>query len=336
MNRILNIYFLLSLLFPALIFGQATGSLAGSVVDSDLRPLPGANVVLPELNTGTATDKNGEFRIFKVPVGVYQIKIMFIGFINQQDTVTITPNTATNIDVVMQPGVVEMNAITVVGQRLQGQAKALNQQKNNSTISNVVAADLIGRFPDQNIGDALKRIPAVSVNYNQGEARYVNIRGTGPGLNSVTIDGERVPSADPETRAVQLDLIPAEMIQSVEVHKTVTPDMDADAIGGTVNLVTRQVPYVRRLSATLGSGYNMLAAKPMLNGALVVGQRFYDDHLGVVLSSSYYDHRLASHNTEGQWAYDEVRHFPATMGCAAVQHSPLAPQRFGGARLSHE
>lgn len=286
-------------------WAQTTGSLIGRVLDDHSRALPGANVVIPDLNTGTATDNNGQFRLMHLPVGVYTVEVLFIGFVNQQHTVTIVPGSATELHVELKPGVLELDAVTVVGERLQGQAKALNQQKNNATISNVVAADQIGRFPDQNIGDALKRIAAISVNYNQGEARYANIRGTGPRLNSVTIDGERVPSADAETRAVQLDLIPAEMIQSVEVHKTVTPDMDADAIGGTVNLVTRQVPYVRRLSATLGSGYNALANQPMLNGSLVVGQRFYDDRFGVVLSGSYENHRMASHNTEGEWTYDE-------------------------------
>ncbi len=304
MNRLFQLL-CLQFVISSLLFSQATGTLIGRVLDDEFRALPGANVVILELNTGTATDHNGQFRIMNIPVGVYEINVMFIGFVNQRDTVTIVPETTTELHVVLNPGVVQLDAVTVVGERLKGQAKALNQQKNNSTISNIVAADQIGRFPDQNIGDALKRIPALSVNYNQGEARYVNIRGTGPRLSSVTIDGERMPSADAETRAVQLDLIPADMIQSVEVHKTVTPNMDADAIGGTVNLVTRQVPYVRRLSATLGSGYNKLANKPMLNGALVVGQRFYDDRFGVVLSGSYDDFQLASHNTEGQWAYGE-------------------------------
>lgn len=280
---------------------QDTGVLVGRVVDEDSRALPGANIILPDFNTGAATDKNGEFRVSTIPVGEHVVRVLFIGFEDAQDTVKIAAGETARLDVSLKPGVVELDAVMVVGERLKGQAKALNQQKTNFLVSNIVSADQVGRFPDQNIGDALKRIPAISVNYNQGEARYANIRGTGPRLNSVSVDGERIPSVDGDTRAVQLDLIPAEMIQSVEVNKTVTPDMDADAIGGSVNLVTRQVPYVRRLSATLGSGYNVLRGKPMLDGSFVVGKRFLGETLGVVASGSYNDHQLGSHNTEGLW-----------------------------------
>jgi outer membrane receptor protein involved in Fe transport len=127
-----------------------------------------------------------------------------------------------------------------------GQARALQQQRHSANITNVVAADQIGRFPDANIGDAMKRIPGIAVQVDQGEARFGLIRGTEPRLNSITLNGERVPSAEGEVREVQLDLIPADMVQSIEVNKAVTPDMDADAIGASVNIVTRQDPPGQR------------------------------------------------------------------------------------------
>jgi TonB-dependent receptor len=280
---------------------QETGTLVGQVVDENDLSLPGANIILPDLNMGAATDNNGEFRVSNVPTGQHTVRVLFIGFEEVRDSVIISSGASTRFDVMLKSGIVELDEVMIVGERLKGQAKALNQQKTNFHVSNVVSADQVGRFPDQNIGDALKRTAAISVNYNQGEARYANIRGTGPRLNSVSVDGEHIPSADGETRAVQLDLIPADMIQSIEVNKTITPDMDADAIGGSVNLVTRQVPHLRRLSATVGSGYNALSGKPMLNGAFVLGQRFYNDALGLIVSGSYDDHRLGSHNTEGLW-----------------------------------
>lgn len=278
-----------------------TGNLVGRIIDEDNFSLPGANVVIEQLNTGAATDQNGDFRLTNLPVGEYNAKVMFIGYLDQEKTIRIEAERTTTLNITMASGILELDEVTVVGDRLKGQAKALNQQRTNFNITNIVSSDQMGRFPDQNIGDALKRIPGFSVNYDQGEARYANVRGTAPELNAVMINGERVPSAEGEARAVQLDLIPTEMIQTIEVNKVVTPDMDADAIGGAVNLVTRQAPNSRRLSATLGSGYNFLSEKPMLNGSFIAGQRFFDDKLGLVVSGTWQDHRLGSDNAEGSW-----------------------------------
>ncbi|MEO0734031.1 MAG: TonB-dependent receptor, partial [Bacteroidota bacterium] len=167
------------------------------------------------------------------------------------------------------------------------------------------AADQIGRYPDQNVGDALKRIPGINVQYDQGEARFGNVRGTAPQLSSVMINGERIPSAEAEVRSIQLDLIPADMVQAVEVSKAVTPDMDADAIGGAVNLVTRAAPFERRISGTLGGGYNLLAGEPTFNGSLIYGDRFADGKLGLIVSGSYFDNNLGSDNVEAEWTFDD-------------------------------
>jgi TonB-dependent receptor len=106
----------------------------------------------------------------------------------------------------------------------------------------VISSDQIGRFPDANIGDALKRVPGITIQNDQGEARNLIIRGLAPNLNSVTLNGDRIPSAEGDNRNVQMDLIPSDMISTIEVNKTLTPDMDADAIGGSVNLITRASP----------------------------------------------------------------------------------------------
>lgn len=103
------------------------------------------------------------------------------------------------------------------------QYRAMSRQRDNINITNVISADQVSRFPDSNIGDALKRIPGINVQYDQGEARFGHIRGTSPDLSSVTIDGTRVPSAEADVRSVQLDLIPADMIQTIEVNKVIMP-----------------------------------------------------------------------------------------------------------------
>ncbi|KAA3662524.1 MAG: TonB-dependent receptor [Calditrichaeota bacterium] len=301
MRKMKFIASLLLLLAGTALFAAETGTIVGKITGEDKLSLAGANVFIREMNIGTATDQNGEFRLSLVPVGEHEITVSYIGYKTKNIKTVVLKDQIHEVNSVMQAGVLVGSEVLVVGERLQGQAKALNQQKTNANITNVVSADQIGRFPDSNVGDALKRIPAISVNYDQGEARFVNIRGTEPRLNSVMINGERVPSAEAEIRSVQVDLIPAEAIQTIEVHKAVTPDMDADAIGGSVNLITRGAPNDLRISGTLGSGYNFLSEKPMMVGSFVLANRFLDNKLGVVASASYHDHKLGSDNTEGSW-----------------------------------
>ena len=291
------------------IFAQ-TGRISGKVIDDNSFSLTGANVYIQTLNIGTATDNEGSFSLFKVPAGDYEVRVSFLGYQTETQKITVQENKTTSLNFTLKPGVVVGQEVLVLGDQLKGQAKALNQQKNNMNITNVVSADQIGRFPDENIGDALKRIPSITVNYDQGEARFGNIRGTEPRLNSFTINGERVPSAEAESRTVQLDLVSSDMIQTIEVNKAVTPDMDADAIGGSVNLVTKGAPNRLRISGTVGGLYNKISEKGAPSGALTVGQRFADGMLGIVLNGSYHDNQLGSNNTEGAWTGDPGNYYP--------------------------
>lgn len=297
-----NITLLICLLFSLGINAQ-TGLISGRIVDESKLPLAGATVAIDEVR-GTSTDVNGYYTILNLPSATYKVKVSYIGFEDQETEITITEGENKTLDFILTPGV-NLKEIVVTSQ-LRGQARALSTQYSNNNITNVIAADQIGRFPDANIGDALKRVPGISVQYDQGEARFGSIRGTAPQLNSVTINGERIPSAEAEIRSIQLDLIPSDMVQAVEVNKAVTPDMDADAIGGSVNLVTRSAPYEKRISGTIGGGYNILAEEPTFNGSLIFGDRIADKKLGVIFSASYFDNNLGSDNVEGEWTYDDA------------------------------
>ncbi|SER28479.1 TonB-dependent receptor [Neolewinella agarilytica] len=279
-----------------------TGTLTGRVVDESNLPLAGATVIV-NTEAITVADANGFFNVRSLPTGEHALKVTYIGFTDFDQPITITAGETTEMDVLMKPGVL-LAEVAIVSQ-LRGQARALSTQQAAVNITNVIAADQIGRFPDQNIGDALKRVPGINVQYDQGEARFGNIRGTAPQLSSVMINGERIPSAEAEVRSIQLDLIPSDMVQAVEVSKAVTPDMDADAIGGAANLVTRAAPYERRISGTLGGGYNLLAEQPTFNGGLIYGDRYADGKLGVIFSGSYFNNQLGSDNVEAEWTYDD-------------------------------
>lgn len=303
MKRTKNFLLILLVLLSIQGFSQQAGIIKGRVLDSDNLSMPGAAIIFESLNKGTITDSYGNYTLTGIPAGTYELTVSYIGYQKGNKQVTVATGKTTVADFTINAGI-ELSEVIISGQ-VQGQSKALNTQMNKGNITNIISSDQVGRFPDANIGDALKRIPGINVQYDQGEARFGNIRGTAPQYNSVMINGERIPSAEAEDRTVQLDLVPADMIQAIEVNKAVTPDMDADAIGGAVNLITRSAPYDRRISVTLGSGYNILASKPIYNGAFVLGDRFLNNKLGVIASASYHNHQLGSDNFESEWDYQD-------------------------------
>ncbi|QCK15931.1 TonB-dependent receptor [Mangrovivirga cuniculi] len=292
------------LCFP--VIAQDNGRVQVKVVDEFGLPMPGATVLLEgPIKKGNITDASGDLIMQALPEGKYQLTLTYIGYESIKEDISIESGETTTLTYALFPSITVGDEVVVIGDRLRGQAKALNKQKNNSNITNVVSADQMGRFPDANMGDALKRIPGITIQNDQGEARDIIIRGMAPQLNSVMINGERIPSAEGDNRQIQLDLIPSDMIQTVEVNKAVLPDMDADAIGGAVNLITRQAPEDFRLSLTAGSGLNFLTEKPIYTGGLVIGDRFAGGKLGAVLSASYYDNDFGSENVEGEWFENE-------------------------------
>ena len=239
------------------------GTVRGRIIDVTKQTLPGASIYIEKLHTGVTSDVNGFYTFPNLDPGTYTVKVSYVGYSPVELKITIPAGRTLEKDVVLNEGV-ELQEV-VVGGAFQGQRRAINAQKSNLGITNVVSADQVGKFPDSNIGDALKRISGINVQYDQGEARFGQVRGTSADLSSVTVNGNRVPSAEGDTRNVQLDLIPADMIQTIEVNKVVTPDMDADAIGGSINLVTKNSPYKRSIAATAGTGYNWISDKAQLN-----------------------------------------------------------------------
>ncbi len=284
-----------------------TGNIIGRVLDNNKLSLPGASVYSEDFLIGTVTDANGKYNITGIAPGEYSIKVSYIGFQPTEQKVTITSGKTMIIDFKLEPGI-GIEEVRVNG-GLQGQSKALNQQKTSTNITNIIASDQVGKFPDANIGDALKRIPGINVQYDQGEARFGNIRGTAPQYNSITINGERIPSAEAENRTIQLDLIPSDMIQAIEVNKAVTPDMDGDAIGASVNLVTLSEPAGERITGAFSGGYNFLAEKMNYAANLIYGNRFVQDKIGMSISASVNDNLLGSDNVEAEWSGNDDNYY---------------------------
>ena len=268
----------------------------GRVVDANNEILPGATIEIVGKHEGTYCDIDGYYSFANLAPGIYHIKVSYIGYDPIESEITVREGESTIKDFVMTSGAT-LSEVRVVS-ALSGERKAINLQKNSMGITNVVSQEQVGRFPDANIGDALKRINGINVQYDQGEARFGQVRGTSPDLSSVTINGNRLPSAEGDVRNVQLDLIPSDMIQTIEVNKVITSDMDGDAIGGAINLVTKNTPYKPLFNITAGSGYNWISNKMQLNLGGTWGQRFFKEKLGIMLSASYQNAPAGSDNTE--------------------------------------
>ena len=279
------------------------GVMRGRVVDTQNQVLPGATVMIESLHTGVVRDVNGYYTLANLKPGTYKVKVTYVGYEPKTITLTVSPDKTEVHDFILSDGI-ELQNVEVKG-AFHGQRRAINQQKNNFNLTNVVSADQIGKFPDSNIGDALKRINGINVQYDQGEARFGQVRGTSPDLSSVSINGNRIPSAESDARNVQLDLIPADMIQTIEVNKVVTADMDGDAIGGAINLVTKNTPYRQIFNVTAGTGYNWISNKLQLNLGATYGNRFFNNKLGLMAAISYQNTPSGSDNCEYEYDLDD-------------------------------
>lgn len=203
----------------------------------------------------------------------------------------------------------EVATIVVRGQAAQVR-RALDVQEAADNVISVVHADDIGALPDTNAAEALQRVPGVSIERDQGEGRYVRIRGLGPDLNSVTINGSLVPAPEADSRAVMMDVIPSALVRSLEVQKTLTPDQDANSIGGTVEVKTLSGfdHPGSFLSLEAGAGYddNSGETSPKLAGTW--SDRFLDGTLGVAAGVSWEKRKFGSDNVEtgGKWDFDDA------------------------------
>lgn len=230
-----------------------------------------------------------------------------LGYATASSEVTVEANRVVTADFELN---LNRSEITVVGEPIfEGQAKALNEQLNAVSIKNVVSADQIGRFPDPNAAEATQRVPGITILRDQGEGRYVIVRGTEPRLNGTLINGERLPAPEGDLRQVALDVVPADLLETIEVTKALTPDMDADSIGGAVNLVTKAAPIQPRLSLTLGGGVNNLTGEPikMFNGTY--GRRAFRNRFGYVVAGNFFETDRGSQNFEPAWDEGNLSEF---------------------------
>ena len=234
------------------------GSISGIVKDSSGAVLKGAQVELQPTATTVASDTEGAFEIQNVKPGSYTVTITYIGFSSFTTTVVVTEGQKAQVNAALTVG--SSSQQVDVTANLTGDAAAINEQRTSENILDVQTDTQIQSLPNANIADALGRMPGVTLQRNEGEGQYVQIRGTEPRLSNTTIDGVIVPGPDPAVRQVDLDTIPADLVGSVAINKTLSANQDGDAIGGSVDLRIKQATSDRpTLAVEFLDGYTPIA-----------------------------------------------------------------------------
>lgn len=274
------------------------GTLRGSVADaSGTKGLQGAEVTLVETGVTTAAGPDGSFRFGNLAAGTYTVRVRFTGAREQtkQIEVPATGDVQTNFTLAALEGV---ETVLVIGQRA-NLLGAIARQRASDTVETVLTRDAIGQFPDQNVAESLRRAPGLNVLNDQGEGRFVSVRGLDPNLNSASINGNRILATGGDERAVALDVIPSELIESIEIKKTLTADMDGDTIGGSIDISTTSALNRRRdlFAVSLEGSYNDLNGKTSPKASLDFSRRI-GDRLGIAGGLSYYNREFSTDNIE--------------------------------------
>ena len=268
-------------------FAAPSGKIVGKVTDAATGDaLPGANVYLAGTAIGTASDLKGNYRILRVPPGNYTLKVTYIGYKEKEVPINILPGQTKKIDLELEFDVVKGQTVVITAQA-EGQAAAINQQLRSNTIKNVVSAERIMELPDANAAESVGRLPGISILRSGGEANRVVIRGLAPTYNSVTIGGEKIPATDLNDRSVDLNMISPEILAGIEVTKALTPDMDADAFGGTINFKLADAPSGFRYNFRFQEGYNAQRDQfGQYKGKFTLSNRFWNEKFGLMVTGN--------------------------------------------------
>lgn len=265
-----------------------TGSISGTLMDQAGAVLRGAQVSIPSKNLIVYSDQQGRFFIGGLQPASYAVSVSYIGF--QKLTTSVAVQAGQSTTVTMQLQVASKNqTVLVTAGSASAQVEAVNEERAADNIMQMMPAKIITSLPSANLGNALGRLPGVSLQRNEGQDQYVQVRGTEPRLTNTTVNGFNLPTADPGVREFDFSVIPAGIVDSVQVSKTLQANMDGDGIGGSINIVTKTASDTPNYQFTAMGGYI-----PIENGRGNTdefgtwGRRFgADKKLGIVIGGEY-------------------------------------------------
>ena len=264
------------------------GGISGRVTDNSAGVLQGAQIELQPKNVGLASNGQGEFFINDLEPGNYTIAVTYVGFKASTTQVNVVAGQTANVEVKLEVESQNLQVL-VTAERAYGEAEAVNRERSADNIVQVLPADVIRSLPNANMADALGRLPSVTIERDEGEGKYVQVRGTEPRLTNTTIDGVNVPSPEGSVRQIKFDAIPADIVESVEINKTLQANMDGDGIGGSVNLVTKTAGERPTFNLSGMGGYTpILGGRGLVETAGTVGRRFgANKRFGLLIGGSY-------------------------------------------------
>lgn len=294
MSKFLCLLLFCSAFAPA----QTVATLKGRVASQDGNPVVGAEV--RAAGQQTLTDRRGQFTLTGISLGSCELKVAALGFAEATRQVQVNGGIQ-NIETLQLEVMAAHETMRVTGSLLETQVAALDQQRLAPNIKSIAVSDRIGGFPDSNAAEATQRIPGVFTARDQGEGRYIQVRGTEARLNKTTLNGVDLPAPEGDLRTVALDVIPLDMLDAIEVSKAITPDMDGDSVGGTVDFMVKKAASKNQTSVDLGYGYNSLAKDDLTSAKLLFGRRFAGDRLGLISTLSMEDANRASNSFEADY-----------------------------------
>lgn len=301
-----------------LIAGAAMHAAADGRIEGQIKAtekgiaLQGAKIRIAELNREAVSQRDGRFVFLDVKPGNYTLVTSYIGADDMKRAVVVQDQQTTreNFQLTGVSGMVEN--VIVIGQAA-GINKALNKQRSADNIITAVSADAIGQFPDTNVSESLQRLPGLSIERDQGEGRYVRVRGMGPDYNAVTINGVGVPGPDADRRAVALDVIPSDLLENLIVTKSLTPDMDANSLGGSIDVQSLSAfdrdGFFYQLTTEGSYDENTEQTSPKIAATASNQFSLGDDvnNLGVAFGVSSFKREFGSDNVEtgGAWDFED-------------------------------
>ncbi|HEX3684934.1 MAG TPA: carboxypeptidase regulatory-like domain-containing protein, partial [Bryobacteraceae bacterium] len=270
---------------------EQKGAVAGLVTDQSGAVLRGAEISVtgPDLkDINVKTDDQGTYIINDLSPGKYSVRFTYLGFTPLAEVVDITPGPVTSADAKLQVAV-EAQTLDVTAPRLSGEAEAINAERSADNVLQVLPSEIIRSLPNANMADALGRMPSVTLERDEGEGKYVQIRGTEPRLTNTTVDGVNLPSPEPGVRQIKFDAIPADIVQEVQINKTLLANMHGDGIGGSINLVTKSATDLPTVTISGMGGYTpIIHGRGLTEETFTAGERFgKSKKLGVLIGGSW-------------------------------------------------
>jgi TonB-dependent receptor len=277
-----------------------------------------ATVAIPALSLGAVANADGVYRVVNIPAGNHLVRVSYTGYEAVERNIQFAAGAVLVEDFILGESGIIGKEVTITAQAL-GQQAAINQQIASNTIVNVISKEKLQELPDQNAAESLGRLSGVAVQRDAGEGQKVVIRGLSPRFASVTINGERIPSTDGEDRSVDLSMVSPDMLSGVELFKATRPDMDGDAVGGTVNFTVKKADKGFKGDLRMFGGYNGLTEKAgPWRGNTTISNRFLNNKIGLLATGNFQRADRSSNNLEGNYYFSDIVGEEAIIRAASV------------------